>query len=162
LVASGLRPLLFRVWRVLPWRVRVFFIRRLTPSYWVGAMCCVERVDGAVLLVRQSYRKSWAFPGGLLKRNEDPVHAAVRELEEEIGLVVELEDNPKVVVDARSRRVDVIYRTQVTGDEEPSPRSPEILEVRWFPPNALPTVQRETAAALVALSRANRPAPSPS
>jgi 8-oxo-dGTP diphosphatase len=156
-VASGLRPLLFRVWRVLPWQVRVFLIRRLTPSYWVGAMCFVERADGAVLLVRQSYRKSWAFPGGLLKRNEDPVHAAVRELEEEIGLVVELEDNPKVVVDARSRRVDVIYRTQVGGDVEPSPRSAEILEVRWFPPGELPTVQRETAAALVALGRANRP-----
>jgi 8-oxo-dGTP diphosphatase len=113
-----------------------------------------------VLLVRQSYRKSWAFPGGLLKRNEDPIDAAARELQEELGITVELEDNPKVVVDARSRRVDVIYRTQFAGDDEPSPRSAEILEVRWFAPNALPTVQRETAAALVALGRADRPAPS--
>lgn len=157
---SGLRPLLFRVWRVLPWQVRVFLIRRMTPSYWVGAMCLVERTDGSVLLVRQSYRKSWAFPGGLLKRNEDPIDAATRELREEVGLTVDLEDNPKVVVDARSRRVDVIYRCQYTGDDEPSPTSAEILEARWFSPDALPTVQRETAAALVALGRADRPAPS--
>ncbi|HEX2024599.1 MAG TPA: NUDIX domain-containing protein [Acidimicrobiales bacterium] len=159
-MASGLRPLLFRVWRVLPWQVRVFLVRRLTPSYWVGAMCFVERADGAVLLVRQSYRKSWALPGGLLKRNEDPIDAAEREIGEEVGLTVELEDNPKVVVDARSRRVDVIYRTRFTGDEEPSPRSAEILEARWFDPDELPTVQRETAAALVALRRADRPASS--
>ena len=156
-MASRLRPLLFRVWRVLPWQVRVFLVRRLTPSYWVGAMCCVERADGAVLLVRQSYRKSWALPGGLLNRNEEPIDAATRELEEEIGLTVELEDNPKVVVDARSRRVDVIYHTRFAGDEEPSPRSAEILEARWFAPDELPPVQRETAAALVALGRADRP-----
>ena len=159
-MASGLRPLLFRVWRVLPWQVRVFLVRRMTPSYWVGAMCFVERSDGAVLLVRQSYRKSWALPGGLLKRNEDAIDAAVRELREEVGLAVELEDNARVVVDARRRRVDVIYRTQFIGDEEPSPRSAEIVEARWFPPDALPNVQRETAAALVALGRANRPASS--
>lgn len=159
-MASGLRPLFFRVWRVLPWQARVFLIRRFTPSYWVGAMCLVEREDGAVLLVRQSYRKSWAFPGGLLKRNEDPIDAAAREVEEEVGLTVRPEDNPKVVVDARSRRVDVIYRCELDGDQEPSPRSAEILEARWFAPDALPTVQRETATALVALGRANRPASS--
>ena len=159
-MAPALKPVLFRLWRVLPWRVRVFVIRRLTPSYWVGAMCLVERADGAVLLVRQSYRRAWSFPGGLLKRNEDPIAAAARELKEEVGLTVEPEDTPRVVVDARSRRVDIIYRCQFTGAEEPSPRSPEILETRWFAPNDLPTVQRETAAALVALGRANRPASS--
>ena len=159
-MASGLRPLLFRVWRVLPWQARVFVIRRLTPSFWVGAMCFVERADGAVLLVRQSYRKAWTLPGGLLKRNEAPIDAAVRELEEEVGITVVLDDNPKVVVDARSRRVDIVYRTRFTGDEEPSPRSAEILETRWFAPDALPNVQRETAAALVALGRADRPASS--
>lgn len=159
-MASGLRPLLFRTWRVLPRQVRVFVIRRLTPSYWVGAMCLVEREDGAVLLVRQSYRRAWTLPGGLLKRNEEPMAAAIRELEEEIGITVELEDNPKVVVDSRSRRVDIIYRTQFSGDEEPSPRSPEILDARWFPPHALPSVEREAVAALVALGRAERPAPS--
>ena len=158
-MASRIRPLFFRAWRVIPRQARIFVIRRLTPSFWVGAMCFVERTDGAVLLVRQSYRKAWGLPGGLLKRNEDPIDAAVRELEEEVGITVSLEDNPKVVVDARSRRVDIIYRTQFTGDEEPSPRSAEILEARWFAPNALPTVQRETAAALVALGRADRPAP---
>lgn len=159
-MASPLKPLLYRVWRVLPWRARVFVIRRMTPSYWVGAMCLVERPDGTVLLVRQSYRRSWSFPGGLLKRNEDPIDAAARELKEEVGLTVELEDTPKVVVDARSRRVDIIYRCQFTGTEEPSPRSPEILETRWFAPDDLPNVQRETAAALMALGRANRPASS--
>ena len=156
-MASGLRSLLFRVWRVLPWQVRVFLVRRLTPSFWVGAMCFVEREDGAVLLVRQSYRTSWALPGGLLKRNEDPIDAATREIQEEVGLTLELEDTPRVVVDARRRRVDVIYRTQFTGDEEPSPRSAEILEARWFAPDDLPPVQGETASALVALRRADRP-----
>ena len=150
----------YRLYRRLPAPLRVFIVRRATPSYWVGAMCVVERADGALLLVRQSYRRGWTFPGGLLKRNEAPADAAVRETREEVDLEVEVDDHPKVVVDASRRRVDVVFRARpVPGSDgrQPSPVSPEILEVRWFPPDGLPTVQPETARALAELGRAVDP-----
>jgi 8-oxo-dGTP diphosphatase len=150
----------YRLYRRLPRSIRVFLVRRATPSYWVGAMCVVERSDGALLLVRQSYRRGWTFPGGLLKRNEPPAEAAVRETREEVDLEVEVDDHPRVVVDAPRRRVDVVFRARpVAGADghQPTPVSPEILEVRWFPPDGLPAVQPETALALAELGRAVDP-----
>jgi ADP-ribose pyrophosphatase YjhB (NUDIX family) len=153
-MTSLVPPSAYRLYRRLPVRARVFLVRRATPSYWVGAICMVERHDGAVLLVRQSYRRGWAFPGGLLKRNEKPADAAVRETREEVGLDVELDDHPRVVIDARRRRVDVIFKSRLAPgaeDVEPNPVSPEILEVRWFLLDDLPLLQRETVDALAEL-----------
>jgi len=144
----------------MPRRLRLTVVRLMTPSFRVGAICVVERADGALLLVRHSYRRGWGFPGGLLKRGEAAIDAAAREALEEIGLMLDLQDNPKVVVDPRYRRVDVIYSTVLpdgTDPAEPSPRSPEILEVRWFPPDGLPRLGNEAAGALVELGRAKRP-----
>ena len=46
-------------------------------------------VDGALLVVRSSYRREWNFPGGSVRSGETPDGAARRELAEEIGLVAD-------------------------------------------------------------------------
>ncbi|MGI9032777.1 MAG: NUDIX hydrolase [Acidimicrobiales bacterium] len=138
----------------LPWPLRLALVRAFTPSFRVGAMCLVERDDGAVLLVRHSYRRGWGLPGGLLQRGEEPLAAASREAMEELGLTLELDEQPKIVVDAANRRVDVIYRAPMPGGgESPVPRSPEILEARWFPVDGLPRLGEEAASALAQLRR---------
>jgi len=157
---SQLTLTLLRAYGKLPFRVRLASVRLMTPSFRVGAMCVVERSDGALLLVRHSYRTGWGFPGGLLKRGEEAVDAAAREALEEIGLRLDLDDNPKVVVEVRYRRVDVTYTAGLpegTDPGEPSPRSAEILEVGWFPRDGLPELGFEAAGALVELGRANLP-----
>ncbi len=155
-----IKPALLRIYGRLPLWLRLASVRLITPSFRVGAVCVVERADGALLLVRHSYRRGWGFPGGLLKRGEAAIDAAAREALEEIGLKLDLDDKPKVVVDPRYRRVDVIYSARLpegTDPAEPSPRSAEILEVRWFRPDALPRLGPEAAGAIVELGRANRP-----
>ena len=148
----------FRTWGRLPRRARRFLIRRGAPSFSVGAMCVIERSDGALLLVRNSYRQGWGFPGGLLNRGETPVDAARRETQEEIGVDVLLDDNPKVVVEPKFRRVDIIFTGRPAGESDPPrPRSPEILEARWFPASELPDLQGEAVTALIELGRAQRP-----
>jgi ADP-ribose pyrophosphatase YjhB (NUDIX family) len=149
-VRRGLRRLVLTAFGRLPWPVRLALVRAFTPSFRVGAMCVVTRHDSAVLLVRHSYRRGWGLPGGLLQRGEEPVAAAVRETQEEVGVDLELDDRPWVVVDAANRRVDVIYRASMPGDgaPDPAPRSPEILEVAWFPLDGLPRLAKEAATAL--------------
>ncbi|MDQ6798889.1 MAG: NUDIX domain-containing protein [Actinomycetota bacterium] len=159
-MTPSLKPTLFRAYGRMPFRLRLASVRLMTPSFRVGAICVVERADGALLLVRHSYRRGWGFPGGLLKRGEAAIDAAAREALEEIGLMLELEDNPKVVVDPRYRRVDVIYSTKLPDGTDPAearPSSAEILEVRWFPPDRLPRLGPEASGAVVELGRANRP-----
>lgn len=145
-----------RVYRVLPTLVRRWIVRLIAPSYTVGAISVIERPDGHILLVRQAYRQRWGIPGGLLKRGEDPDVGARREVFEEVGMAIELVGQPAVVVDAGPQRVDLVYRARPVSMAEVGearPSSPEIVEVGWFAPDALPELQFETAEALVALAR---------
>lgn len=134
----------------LPHRMRTFVVRRMTPSFSVGGICVIERPDGAVLLLRNSYRQGWGLPGGLLRRGEAVGDAVHREVREETSLEIELRGLPTVVVDPRARRVDVIFRAvpASAGDDLGAASSPEIREARWFDPTQLPSMQKESAAAI--------------
>lgn len=162
-----LHRLALQVYRQLPVGLRRRVVRAVSPSFTVGAMCFIERADGALLLVRHSYRDRWGVPGGLLERGEDAGDGARREVFEEVGLVVDLLGEPAVVVDAVPQRVDVIYRARPAEGVDPETvqlGSAEIIDARWFAPEALPELQFETAGALVALARiatGQRPLPQP-
>lgn len=151
-----LHRLLLQIYRRMPRKVRRWIVRSMAPSYTAGAMCFIERPDGAVLFVRTAYRTRWGVPGGLLKRGEDPGDGARREVLEEVGLAVELLGEPTVVVDPAPQRIDIVYRARLADPDaaaEPRVGTPEIVEARWFRPDELPELQFETAGALVALAR---------
>ncbi len=153
---ARLHVLLLRLYKRLPTKGRRLVVRTVAPSFTVGSMCIIERPDGSLLLVRHVYRRRWGVPGGLLKRGEDATDAARREVFEEVGLSVDLVGEPAVVVDAEPQRVDIVFRARPSSGREAAdavPSSPEILEARWFPPDALPELQHETVSALVALAR---------
>lgn len=150
--------LLLRIFRRLPAVLRRAVVRRVAPQYTVGAICLIERADGRVLLIQQSYRQRWGLPGGLLEKGEAPAAAAVREVREEVGLDIALVGEPALVVDPAPRRCDIVYRARPAdedGADEVTPCSPEITAVQWFSPLELPELQHETAAALQALARAS-------
>lgn len=158
MVLGRLHLFLLKIYRRLPTGGRRFVVRLMTPSFTVGAICVIERPDGAILLIRQSYRDRWGFPGGLLTRGEAVADAARREAREEVGLDIELLGEPAVVVDAVPRRVDVVFAARPCRDGDATdgtvrPTSPEITEARWFPADGLPELQHEASGALIALAR---------
>ena len=160
-LARRAQTLLLVGYKRLPQVARTFLIRRATPSFHVGALCVVERADGHMLLVRQSYRRDgWGFPGGLLRRREEPAVAARRELREELGIDVDLVGLPGVVIDSPMRRIDVVYNARLadgSAQPEATVHSPEITDARWFPPAGLPELLPEATAALVQLGRTYPP-----
>lgn len=158
-VPERLHQVALALYRRLPVVARRQVVRAISPGFTVGAVCIIERSDGAILLVRLSYRDQWGLPGGLLKRGEAAEDATRREVLEEVGLEIELVGEPAVVVASEPRRVDVIFRGRPTAGQDPAaarPQSPEILDARWFPPDQLPRLQHETSGALVALARSSR------
>lgn len=79
------------VWRLA---YRVAFLGYLTLNalrrpHTQGVLVAIWH-DGHLLCVRNSYRRAWNMPGGMVRSNEDMAEAAVRELREEIGLQVDV------------------------------------------------------------------------
>jgi ADP-ribose pyrophosphatase YjhB (NUDIX family) len=90
------------------------------------------------------------LPGGLLARRERPADALVREIREEIGVRMTVDElgEPSVEVNPRARRVDVIYKVTASGDMHPRAQEPEVLEARWFSREELPELFEPTVAVL--------------
>jgi len=133
-----LTALKIRVYRQLPprWQRRV--VRLATPNFTVGGIGLVT-VDGTqVLLVRPSYRNGWVPPGGHLNSREQPLEGIARELREELGLELVFAPWHRVAFDAGRQGVAFISVAVLPEEVAVTPRSPEVLEARWFPLAALP------------------------
>jgi 8-oxo-dGTP diphosphatase len=142
------KRLAMRVFRRLPRPLRRVIIRSFTPSYTVGAVLALQRSDGSLLLVEQRHSPGWALPGGLLRRGETPSEGLLREVEEEVGVVLDPArlPLPLAVLAPRVRRVDVVY-VSARGDEFAPRRGPdedEVTRVGWFALDSLPEVSDAT------------------
>lgn len=130
-----LRRLAFRLaYRVLrAW----WFVFRPTKR---GVKCVLTRGGDHVLLVRHTYGGDfWELPGGGVKRSEEPIAAARREIHEELGLAL---DDWRFVGELFARieyKNDRLWCFAAEAGERPivADRA-EIAEERWFSRNALP------------------------
>jgi len=94
---------------------------------------------GAVILLRRGYepgRGSWAQPGGFLEVDETPTEGAIRETDEEIGLLVETGEILGLYARLEAAVVVLVYEARIVGGELRT--SPEALEVRAFAPEEIP------------------------
>lgn len=58
----------------------------MLPKKQVGAAVLFFNTKGELLIVKPNYRDGWLVPGGATDENESPLHSAIRETKEEIGL----------------------------------------------------------------------------
>ena len=150
-VRSGVRigtlhRLALVAFRRMPRRLRVAAVRVIAPSHTVGAVAVVEHA-GRILVLRQHHRAGWTLPGGLVNRGESGDAAVVRELREEVGLDVEVDLPVGVVVEPRSRRVDVVFH--VTAHEPVDVRAgSEAIEAAWLRLDELGEVDEPTQTVL--------------
>ena len=94
---------------------------------------------GEIVLLRRGFepgRGWWAQPGGFLEVDETPTEGAVRETEEEIGLIVEPTEIIGLYARLEAAVVVLAYEARIVGGELCT--TPEALEVRAFAPEAIP------------------------
>ena len=116
------------------------------PRPMLTADCVVVRHRAEVLLVRRGnepYKGCWALPGGFMEMDETIEHCAVRELQEETGIVVS-EDMIRLIGvysapgrDPRGRTVTAAYSIDV-ADSMVATAGDDATEVRWWPLEELP------------------------
>jgi 8-oxo-dGTP pyrophosphatase MutT (NUDIX family) len=114
---------------------------RIRKPHVYGAKVIVLDDDGQVLLIRHSYMRShqWMLPGGGIGRGEDPVEAAIREVREEVGLVVKQIDLHGVFLDTSTgarNHIHIFIARGVAG--MPRVDGVEIIAAQWFALDALP------------------------
>ncbi|MFI6830734.1 NUDIX domain-containing protein [Kribbella sp. NPDC050241] len=59
------------------------------PTKRMAADCLFTDPAGRLLVLDPPYKPTWDLPGGAVERDESPRRAAQREVQEELGLVVE-------------------------------------------------------------------------
>lgn len=99
--------------------------------------------EGKVLLIKRAfapYQHLWTLPGGRAEPGESIEQCAVREITEELGLVIR---NPRpVLVQALGRdglfRLAVFATRDFSGQIRPSN---EIADHKWMAPAALPALR---------------------
>jgi ADP-ribose pyrophosphatase YjhB (NUDIX family) len=149
------RKTAMRAFRVLPTPRRRLAVSLGTPSYTLGAVLVLRRADGRILLVDQRHSGGWALPGGLLRRHESPVDGLVREVGEEIGVHLDPAalPEPKVVVEARAHRVDLIYVVDAEGQRPHVEDEAEVRGIGWFSLEEMDEITDPTREILEAVAR---------
>jgi 8-oxo-dGTP pyrophosphatase MutT (NUDIX family) len=131
--------------RVLRLGYRVAYV--IAHAWWsargstnLGVKCVVSN-RGEVLLVRHTYgdRRTWDFPGGFVRRREQPLAAVRRELGEELGVdAQDFRDLGSLLYEFGRRSDTVHYFQTELADRRVVPDDVEIAEVGWFDPGSLP------------------------
>jgi 8-oxo-dGTP diphosphatase len=98
--------------------------------------------QGRVLLVKRRWDPragSWCLPAGFMEAGETPEQTAVRELEEETGVIAQLTGLFGVYAgfdDPRVRAVLILYAAVATGGTQRA--GDDAIELAWYPLDALP------------------------
>ena len=154
-----MRGLAYITFYRMPLPVRRGLAKMISPRYVVGAVTILRDSEAAagdgpdrVLLLRQPHRGGWGLPAGLLKRREQPVVGAARELLEETGVRVDPADmtagSPNAIIHVVGV-VDTIFFASVPASTTPLVvDGGEVLEAARFPVDDLPRLSANTALVL--------------
>lgn len=99
----------------------------------VVSMAIITHQD-AVLMIRRRQREGellWAFPGGAVEAGETAAQAAVREVDEEVGLTVEAERVLGERVHPKTGRAMVYVACKLLAGEAQVLDDDEIAEIAW-------------------------------
>ena len=107
-----------------------------SPIFRIGVFALIFDDQGHILLGHRRDTDWWNLPGGGMELGETVDEALCREVREETGLEVEVEQLVGVYSKPQKQEVVLTFRCQVTaGSLQPTE---EISESRYFPPDSLP------------------------
>jgi ADP-ribose pyrophosphatase YjhB (NUDIX family) len=135
------------------------------PLPLVGAIAVVFDDRGRVLMVRRADNRQWALVTGVIEPGEEPAAGALREIEEETGVIARVER--LLGVTARGLATlpngDQVWWTSILFhcrhvSGEPRVNDDESIDVGWFEVDRLPGPLPPQQARCLALARADEPA----
>lgn len=110
-------------------------------KFLVGVTGIIFNDQQEILLFKHTYRShAWSLPGGYLESGEHPRESLEREIKEESGFVVSIDDSLKTRTDRDFARLDLCYTgVFIGGDFTPSH---EVSEFGFFALDKLPLLRK--------------------
>ncbi|WP_458076833.1 NUDIX hydrolase [Streptomyces sp. EMB26] len=103
-----------------------------TPLHSVSVAGAVVREDGRLLAIRRADNGTWELPGGVLELSESPEDGVAREVWEETGIRVEVDELTGVYKNTSRGIVALVFRCKPSGGIERT--SAESTAVDWLTP----------------------------
>lgn len=133
-------------------KTRPFQCEECGTWQWANPKPCAGvllEYDGQILLLRRAFepwKGYWDIPGGFCDLDEHPADAAVREVQEELGIEVELAGLLGMWMDTYGegkhpdRTLNIYYLARWSGQERPvlTLDLDEASSAEWFDPDSLP------------------------
>lgn len=135
-----LKILLLKIWRLFPLWLQAVASRFVRPLFQVFAAAVIFDAEGRILLVKLTYQRQhpWGLPGGSLDYGETPEDATLREVREETGWRIAIDDFI-FVKSWTPDRIGLYYLCHIEeGEFQPSD---EVSEYGYFLPEELPEVR---------------------
>ena len=113
--------------------------RKLRKVPLEGVTVVARDLENKVLLVRHSFGpEGWFLPGGGMKRGEDPIDAARREMAEETGCGIQGAKLVGRMEEELSGSPHTAYIVACVTQDMPRADRREVVEARFFPTHSLP------------------------
>ncbi|MFD8676782.1 NUDIX hydrolase [Streptomyces seoulensis] len=103
-----------------------------SPLHSVSVAGVVVREDGRLLAIRRADNGAWQLPGGILELDETPEAGVAREVLEETGIHVEVDELTGVYKNLPRGIVALVFRCKPSGGTERT--SSESTAVSWLTP----------------------------
>ena len=137
-----MKRILTKLWKALrmPKGIQLFLMRFLQDQFLVGVTGIIFNDKNEILLFKHIYRShSWSLPGGYLMGGEHPIEGLEREIKEESGLVVSVDESFKTRTDRGTARLDLCYTgVLIGGDFKPTH---EVSEYGFFSQDKFPLLR---------------------
>jgi ADP-ribose pyrophosphatase YjhB (NUDIX family) len=102
----------------LPKGIQLAFMNLFQDKFLVGVTGIIFNDQNEILLFKHRYRShAWSLPGGYLKGGEHPREGLEREIKEESGLVVSVDQPLKTRTDRDNAVLDMCYTGVFIGGE---------------------------------------------
>ena len=138
-----MRSLLAKIYRALhlPKNSQLKLMRLFQDQFLVGVTGVILNDKKEILLFKHTYRShSWSLPGGYLKAGEHPREGLEREIKEESGFVVSVDESLKIRTDRDTARLDICYIGVFIGGDFVATH--EVSEYGFFAFDKLPLLRQ--------------------
>ena len=138
-----MKKLLAKIYKALHLtkKMQLFTMRFLQDQFLVGVTGIIFNDKNEILLFKHTYRThSWSLPGGYLKAGEHPSEGLEREIKEESGFVVSVDESLKTRTDRETARLDLCYVGVLIGGDFKTTH--EVSEYGFFNQDNLPLLRK--------------------